>query len=85
MPVGGQAYTPPTMSARTTSAPCARTPRAGRSRALCVEAMGGGGGAVGLRYEAMGGLSLSTGASIWIGLTSSSSAYLLHSGPGAVR
>ena len=75
----------PTMSARTTSAPRARTIRAERRRALCVGAMGGDGGAVGLRYEAMGEFSLNPGASVRIDLTSSSSAYLLHSGPGAVR
>ena len=50
------------MSARTTSAPRARTIRAERRRALSVEAMGGVGGAVGLLYEAMGALSLSAGA-----------------------
>ena len=56
MPVGGQAYTPPTMSARTTSAPCARTPRAERRRVVRVRAMGGVGGAVGLFDEMMGRL-----------------------------
>ena len=73
------------MSARTTSAPCARGLRAERRRALSVEAMGCVGGAVGLRYEMMGEFSLSPGASVRIDLTSSSSVYLLHSGPGAVR
>lgn len=48
MSVGGQAYTPPTMSTRLTSAPHARTIRAGRRRALSVGAMGGVAGAVGL-------------------------------------
>ena len=46
------AYTPPTMSARTTSAPRARRLLAERRHAVRVEAMGGVGGAVGLRYEA---------------------------------
>ena len=52
------------MSARTTSARRARTIRAERRRPLRVEAMGGGGGAVGLRYEIMGGLSLSAGVGV---------------------
>ncbi len=73
------------MSARTTSAPRARTIRAERRRAVRVGAMGGVGGVVGLFYEAMGEFSLSPGASVRIDLTSSSSAYLLHSSPGAVR
>lgn len=64
MPVGGQAYTPPTMSARTTSAPCARTPRAERRRVVRVRAMGVVAGAVGLLYGMMGGLSLSAGAGV---------------------
>ena len=50
MPVGGQAYTPPTMSARITSAPRARRIRAERRRALGVGAMGGVAGAVWLLY-----------------------------------
>ena len=49
------------MSARTTSAPPARTIRAGRRRAIRVGAMGGGGGVVGLFYGMVGGLSLSAG------------------------
>lgn len=62
MSVGGQAYTPPTMSARTTSAPRTRRIRTERRRALSVEAMGGGGGAVGLLYEAMAYLFLRSSA-----------------------
>ena len=45
----------PAMSARTTSAPRARRLRAERRRVLRVRAMGGVGGAVGLRYEAFEG------------------------------
>ena len=51
-----------TMSTRTTSAPRARIVRAERRRAVRVGAMGGVGGAVGLFYEMMGGVSLSAGA-----------------------
>lgn len=39
MSVGGQAYTPPTMSARTTSAPRTRRIRTERRRADRVESM----------------------------------------------
>ena len=81
------------MSARTTSAPRARTIRAGRSRAVRVGAMGGVGGAVGLRYWMMGRLAggsvtlmLSADASVRIDLTSATDAYLfLRSGAGAAR
>ena len=69
------------MSARTTSAPRARTIRVGRHRAVSVEAMGGGGGAVGLFYWMMGRLAggsvtlmLSAGASVRIDLTSATDA-----------
>ena len=62
MPVGGQAYTLPTMSKRTTSAPRARTIRAERRRALSVGAVGGVGGVVGLLYGMVGGLFLRSGA-----------------------
>ena len=61
------------MSARTTFAPRARRIRAGH-HALRVEAMGGIGGAVGLLYGMMGGLSLSASASVRSDLTSATDA-----------
>ncbi len=62
------------MSARTTSAPRARRIRTERRRALSGEAMGGVAGVVGLRYEMMGRVSLTTGASVRIDLTSATDA-----------
>ena len=62
------------MSARTTSAPRARTIRAERRHAIRAGAMDGVGGAVGLLYGMMGGLSLSASASVRSDLTSATDA-----------
>ena len=69
------------MSARTTSAPRARTLRAERRRVVRIGAMGVGGGAVGLLYWMMGRLAggsvtlmLSADASVRIDLTSATDA-----------
>ena len=69
------------MSARTTSAPCARSIRAERRRAVRVGAEGGAAGAIGLLYWMMGRLAggsvtlmLTAGASVRIDLTSATDA-----------